>query len=372
MGVNIKDLKNTSTLDNTDYLIVEKEEGTRKISASIINELINDNDVSYVTKEELETAISKVETIPGPKGEKGEVGEQGERGIDGLTTSIEIKGSVYEHSEGKIKLPDLATEEYVGKQIEQAKTNVNLSNYATKSYVINAIEEIELMPGPQGPRGETGPPGPQGQQAKVDDNLTSDSIVNALSSNQGRILNEKIEDIISSFDEVVLARGNENNLKTRLDRIDCISTTNKDEIKNTKDELAKNIEKIYGTINDGSFISFEDTEVKIDNAKEGYIKNLIIKGKTVQDDSSKEIESVGEKEDNKISILLSNKNLITLEDVMNISKKFTMEKDSDGTIWVHTHNIYLNYDREDQKIYKNFKENTSYTLSFAGLTDDKS
>ena len=110
------------------------------------------------------TGPQGLQGIPGVKG------EQGEKGEDGLTTSIEIKGSVYEHSEGKIKLPNLATEEYVGEQIKQAQINgggnaeIDLSDYATKSYVDNAIEEIELMAGPQGPRGEIGPKGDKGEQ----------------------------------------------------------------------------------------------------------------------------------------------------------------------------------------------------------------
>ena len=44
--------------------------------------------------------------IPGEKGTKGDKGEQGLKGADGLTTSIEVNGQVYNHVDGKITLPN--------------------------------------------------------------------------------------------------------------------------------------------------------------------------------------------------------------------------------------------------------------------------
>ena len=40
--------------------------------------------------------------------------------------------------------------------------DIDLSNYATKSFVGEEIAKIELLPGPQGPKGDTGLQGPQG------------------------------------------------------------------------------------------------------------------------------------------------------------------------------------------------------------------
>ena len=79
----------------------------------------------------------------GPQGEKGLQGPQGERGLqgpkgaDGLTTSISVNGQVYNHSNGRITLPNLATEQFVREEVARAQlgggsSNVDLSGYATK------------------------------------------------------------------------------------------------------------------------------------------------------------------------------------------------------------------------------------------------
>ena len=85
--------------------------------------------------------------IQGLKGDKGEQGLKGEQGIqglkgdkgdkgdDGLTTSIEVNGQVYNHSNGRITLPNLATESFVTSKIAEAQLSgekVDLSGYATK------------------------------------------------------------------------------------------------------------------------------------------------------------------------------------------------------------------------------------------------
>lgn len=60
------------------------------------------------------------ETGPqGPKGDQGDIGPAGPKGANGLTTSISVNGSTYNHINGTITLPDypstegLATTEYV-------------------------------------------------------------------------------------------------------------------------------------------------------------------------------------------------------------------------------------------------------------------
>lgn len=86
-------------------------------------------------------------------------------------------------------IPDnLATHEYVEEKVKEEFANIDLSDldidltgYATESYVDSAIETIELTPGPQGepgpqgiqgepgiqgPTGETGPQGEQGPQGE--------------------------------------------------------------------------------------------------------------------------------------------------------------------------------------------------------------
>lgn len=62
---------------------------------------------------------------------------------------------------------EFATEQYVDEAIAAAQLGgsggeINLSNYYTKAQVDEAIEQIELTPGPQGEKGDKGEPGEQG------------------------------------------------------------------------------------------------------------------------------------------------------------------------------------------------------------------
>ena len=73
----------------------------------------------------------------GATGATGATGPQGPKGADGLTTSISVNGQVYNHSNGRITLPNLATESFVTSKIAEAQlgsgsSSVDLSGYATK------------------------------------------------------------------------------------------------------------------------------------------------------------------------------------------------------------------------------------------------
>ena len=59
--INIKDLQLTTQIDPSDFLLVEKAEGTRKIAGTIFN------------------------SLKGAKGDKGETGAQGLKGATGAT-----------------------------------------------------------------------------------------------------------------------------------------------------------------------------------------------------------------------------------------------------------------------------------------------
>ena len=110
METNIKDLKTTTTIDSTDYLLVEKREGTRKISGTIFNSLKGDK---------------------GDKGDVGATGPQGERGLQGPPGPQGLKGDTGERGPKGDKGD-------VGPQGPQGEK------------------------GEQGPRGLTGPQGPAG------------------------------------------------------------------------------------------------------------------------------------------------------------------------------------------------------------------
>lgn len=66
--INIKDLQLTTQIDPSDFLLVEKTEGTRKIAGTIFN------------------------SLKGPKGDKGDVGPKGETGAQGLKGDQGLQG----------------------------------------------------------------------------------------------------------------------------------------------------------------------------------------------------------------------------------------------------------------------------------------
>lgn len=68
---------------------------------------------------------------PGPKGDKGdpgEVGPQGPAGADGLTTAISLNGTTYNHVDGLITLPNVATKSYVDESVASAGGNSPLDD----------------------------------------------------------------------------------------------------------------------------------------------------------------------------------------------------------------------------------------------------
>ena len=81
-------------------------------STTLQEAIENGNLGDFATKEEMQNTISEIELTPGPQGPKGDTGErgpqglQGAKGADGLTTSITVNGTTYNHSNGKITLPD--------------------------------------------------------------------------------------------------------------------------------------------------------------------------------------------------------------------------------------------------------------------------
>jgi hypothetical protein len=115
----------------------------------ILNKLNGVGDNGYATNESVDKKIEAIELTPGPKGDKGdaftyddftaeqlaalvgpqgEPGKAGEPGADGLTTAISVNGSIYNHVNGTITLPDypstdgLATTEYVDTKLGDIST----------------------------------------------------------------------------------------------------------------------------------------------------------------------------------------------------------------------------------------------------------
>ena len=131
----------------------------------------------------------------GPEGDQGEQGPEGPKGADGLTTSINLNGDVYTHTNGVISLPDYpslsgyATETYVNNQIANAQlggdnSDIDLSGFVTKEIgnasqitfsdgetFQNKLDSGELKgdQGEQGPKGDQGDQGDQGEQGPKGD-----------------------------------------------------------------------------------------------------------------------------------------------------------------------------------------------------------
>ena len=88
----------------------------------------------------------------GPQGPQGETGPAGPKGADGLTTSISVNGSTYNHVNGTITLPDypstdgLATTESVNTALaNKADINHIHSDYVTTESFNTALGDIESL-----------------------------------------------------------------------------------------------------------------------------------------------------------------------------------------------------------------------------------
>lgn len=82
-----------------------------------------------------------------------------------------------------------------------------------------------------------------------------------------------------------IVRNEEYRQAKEQERQDYIENTVKPKVAEIDEfdiKLTKKIEKVYETINDGSFIPFDGTDITVDNSKEGYTKDTILKGQTYQ------------------------------------------------------------------------------------------
>ena len=137
----------------------------------------------------------------GPQGPKGETGEQGPQGLKGEPGAngkevVIQKGSTHiqwKYADEEEWKDVVALTELTGAQGPKGeKGDIGIQGPKGDQGLKGETGEQ----GPQGPKGEIGPQGPKGDKGdpvQVDDNLTSSSSVNALSSNQGKILKEKID-----------------------------------------------------------------------------------------------------------------------------------------------------------------------------------
>ena len=148
--INIKDLQLTTQIDPSDFLLVEKAEGTRKIAGTIFNSLKG---------EKGETGAQ------GPKGATGATGPQGPAGTNGFTWRPAVDGS-----------GNLSWTQNSG---TTAPTTIN-------------IRGPQGAPGPKGDRGDVGPLGPA---VAVVNDLTTGGTTKALSAEQGKAIKALIDSL---------------------------------------------------------------------------------------------------------------------------------------------------------------------------------
>lgn len=157
--INIKDLQLTTQIDPSDFLLVEKAEGTRKIAGTIFNSLKG---------EKGETGAQ------GPKGATGATGPQGLAGTNGFTWRPAVDGS-----------GNLSWTQNSG---TTAPTTIN----------IRGPQGATGATGPQGatgPKGDRGDVGPQGPAVAVVNDLTTGGTTKALSAEQGKAIKALIDSL---------------------------------------------------------------------------------------------------------------------------------------------------------------------------------
>ena len=172
-GIKIKDLNSTTSIDSNDYLIVEKPSGTRKISGAIFSKLATKDELSNkadISHRHNKNEIDGLDNL--------EIDLTGYATKDDLLTKAD---KIHSHSEYLTEHQDIShkadksdiytkfeTDNKISEEIAKAQLGgsgeVDLSTYATKTYVDNEISKIELKEGPQGPQGEKGERGEQGPQ----------------------------------------------------------------------------------------------------------------------------------------------------------------------------------------------------------------
>lgn len=161
--INIKDLQLTTQIDPSDFLLVEKAEGTRKIAGTIFNSLKG------------EKGDQGPQGLQGPKGDTGETGPQGPKGEKGETGLTGPQGEV--GPQGPQGLP--------GETGPQG------------------------LQGPKGEKGDVGPQGPQGPAVSVVNDLTTGGTTEALSAEQGKALKALIDSLTGKL-TALEAKVNEN------------------------------------------------------------------------------------------------------------------------------------------------------------------
>ena len=196
--INIKDLQLTTQIDPSDFLLVEKAEGTRKIAGTIFNSLKGPKgdrgDVG--PKGETGAAGPKgdqgLQGVPGPKGATGDQGPKGDAGVAGPQGPAGTNGFTWRPAvDGSGNLS------WTQNSGTTAPTTINIRGPQGPA----GAKGETGAPGPQGlagatgPKGDRGDVGPQGPAVDVVNNLTTGGTTKALSAEQGKAIKTLIDSL---------------------------------------------------------------------------------------------------------------------------------------------------------------------------------
>lgn len=205
--INIKDLQLTAQIDPSDFLLVEKAEGTRKIAGTIFNSLKGEKGETGPQGPKGETGAigpqgpvgaagpkgdQGLQGVPGPKGATGDQGPKGDTGVAGPQGPAGTNGFTWRPAvDGSGNLS------WTQNSGTTAPTTINIRGPQGPA---GAKGETGAT-GPQGAAGATGPKGdrgdvgPQGPAVAVVNDLTTGGTTKALSAEQGKAIKDLIDSL---------------------------------------------------------------------------------------------------------------------------------------------------------------------------------
>lgn len=181
--INIKDLQLTTQIDPSDFLLVEKAEGTRKIAGTIFNSLKGPKGDKGDVGPKGETGAQGpkgdqgLQGVPGPKGATGDQGPKGDTGVAGPQGPAGTNGFTWRPA------------------IDGSGNLSWAQNSGTTAPTIINIRGPQGPAGAKGDKGDTGAIGPQGPAVAVVNDLTTGGIDKALSAEQGKALKALIDSL---------------------------------------------------------------------------------------------------------------------------------------------------------------------------------
>ena len=208
--INIKDLQLTTQIDPSDFLLVEKAEGTRKIAGTIFNSLKGPKgDRGDVGPKGETGAIGPqgpvgaagpkgdqgLQGVPGPKGATGDQGPKGDAGVAGPQGPAGTNGFTWRPAvDGSGNLS------WTQNSGTTAPTTINIRGPqgpagAKGETGAPGPQGLAGATGPKGDRGDVGPAGPQGPAVAVVNDLTTGGTTKALSAEQGKAIKTLIDSL---------------------------------------------------------------------------------------------------------------------------------------------------------------------------------